>query len=332
MKKLILCLLFIATAAMLAFPARTLSGALDGLLLWATRLVPSLFPFMVVSSLIAAYSDTGGSGLFSYCVFAGAISGFPVGACAAAELERQGKIGSRQSGAAAAFAGFCSPGFMIATVGAGLSGEPAVGLIVAISHYVSWLMLWVTVKAAGGLRFPKGAQSTGKETPVVFSDALKRAVQTGAANILAVGGYVVLFSVLIGLIQQFAFSNTPAVVRCLLAAFLELDNGASLICQSGLPAPAGIALLGFGVTWGGASVLMQIVGIAGHGKLIAAVHFCRGILAAFVGWTAGCIYYGQVFGGVGLGLAGGSLLLLAGIYCLRNRLFKWRMEPKRLRA
>ena len=60
MRKLILFLLFTAIVAILAFPGMALTSAKDGLVLWAASLVPTLFPFMVITSLIVQYSGARG--------------------------------------------------------------------------------------------------------------------------------------------------------------------------------------------------------------------------------------------------------------------------------
>ena len=46
------CLAFLITAVILLFPAEGLSFALKGLNLWFDRMIPTLFPFMVLSGII----------------------------------------------------------------------------------------------------------------------------------------------------------------------------------------------------------------------------------------------------------------------------------------
>ena len=319
MRKLILFLLFTAIVAILAFPGMALTSAKDGLVLWAASLVPTLFPFMVITSLIVQYSGARGKSVFGQCVFAGIVSGYPVGAASAYLLKQQG-ADEEQVSTLAAFASFCSPGFMLSTIGTGLFGDSRMGLAVAIAHYASWLAMWITYKLAGGLRFGKIAAQQ-EERPVVFSHALKNSVENGINSILCVGGYVVLFSILISLVQKFSMSKIPAFVNCLFGTLLELDNGAILTCQSGLPVAVQAAFLSFGVTWGGGCVVMQITGIVGNAKKIALFQLVRGIVAAFFGWTAACIWFQQPFGtgGILLLLSSAALLCIV-FFCQRKKL------------
>ena len=61
--------LFFILAFLLLFPETVCSGAKDGLFLWATVVLPSLFPFCLCTSLIRTYT----SGSFSkyFLLFAG---------------------------------------------------------------------------------------------------------------------------------------------------------------------------------------------------------------------------------------------------------------------
>ena len=88
-------------AAMLAFPREVFHGAEEGLLLWFQIVFPTLFPFMLIASLLLAggglkliASLFGGicrkifatSGNGSFAVLAGFLCGYPMGAKVTADL------------------------------------------------------------------------------------------------------------------------------------------------------------------------------------------------------------------------------------------------------
>ena len=92
---------------MLFSPREVFSGAEDGLLLWFNTVFPTLFPFMLVSGLMMAGGGldvisgifgkalgrifaVSGSGAFA--VLTGFLCGYPMGAKAAADLLRSGRI------------------------------------------------------------------------------------------------------------------------------------------------------------------------------------------------------------------------------------------------
>ena len=97
--------LLIATAGLVAAPGEAIAGAKDGLTLCFNVIVPSLFPFFVLSSLVvdlglAAYLGRAMEGLMrplfrvsgscAAAVALGFIGGYPVGARTALQLYQQG--------------------------------------------------------------------------------------------------------------------------------------------------------------------------------------------------------------------------------------------------
>ena len=110
MKKSV-CLFFLLILMLLS-PKVTVNGAANGLLLWYSSVVPALFPFMVLSSLIVSggglsvlmapfrfilgpllgLSDAG-----CYVLISGLVCGFPMGAKTCADFLLSGQI-SRQEG------------------------------------------------------------------------------------------------------------------------------------------------------------------------------------------------------------------------------------------
>lgn len=97
--------LLIATAGLVAAPGEAIAGAKDGLVLCFNVIVPSLFPFFVLSSLVvdlglAAYLGRALEGLMrplfrvsgscAAAVALGFIGGYPVGARTALQLYQQG--------------------------------------------------------------------------------------------------------------------------------------------------------------------------------------------------------------------------------------------------
>ena len=103
MKKLFGCLLFLLLYLLL-FPARALSDARAGLLLWYRSVLPVLFPFMLVCSILIRldllkralpflarpfHRLFGCSQYGAFAILGGFLCGFPMGAKITRDLQSQ---------------------------------------------------------------------------------------------------------------------------------------------------------------------------------------------------------------------------------------------------
>ena len=92
---------------MLLFPETVFQGACDGLLLWYQILIPTLFPYLIVTGLLLKTDGAavvsrllfrpfhllfGTSFYGSFAVLSGFLCGYPMGAKIIADLLLQGKI------------------------------------------------------------------------------------------------------------------------------------------------------------------------------------------------------------------------------------------------
>uniref|UniRef100_UPI00351C73F3 hypothetical protein n=1 Tax=Mediterraneibacter glycyrrhizinilyticus TaxID=342942 RepID=UPI00351C73F3 len=113
---------------MLLSPKAVFSGASSGLLLWFQTILPTLFPFLLVSNLLLAtgsihyltsafskicrtflsVSDCG-----SFAVITGFLCGYPMGAKTAADLNTQGYITHREACYLLSFCNNTSPVFIM---------------------------------------------------------------------------------------------------------------------------------------------------------------------------------------------------------------------------
>ena len=113
---------------MLLSPQEVFDGAADGLLLWFQIIIPTLFPFMLISNLLI---ESGGirliarvTGRFftrifgtspygSYAVLTGFLCGYPMGAKSAADLVKREKISPEEGRYLLSFCNNTSPVFIM---------------------------------------------------------------------------------------------------------------------------------------------------------------------------------------------------------------------------
>lgn len=113
---------------LLLFPEACIAGAKQGLLLWFQTVLPTLFPFMLLSKLMVTLRMStnlswwfypvlhrlfGCSREGCYPIIIGMFSGYPVGAAAVADLKRQHRISSEEGNFLLCLCNNASPMFLL---------------------------------------------------------------------------------------------------------------------------------------------------------------------------------------------------------------------------
>lgn len=253
---LILC--FLLLALLLVFPETAAEGGRNGLVLWATVLVPSLMPFSILTSLLRKKLQ--GNRLCYLLLTAGILSGYPIGAKIAGDLYQDGSLSKKQ---AVFFAGAInnpSPMFVIFFVGDSLlhlgSGKYFFYLTVLLSAVLGSICFYLLTPLFQG-RFSLHVTSSG-HPPVsdsTFSEQLDEEISASALLLIKIGGYIMLFSILARMIQ--GITGLPSFFQVPLCGLLEITTGNAMICGSGISHHAKIILCLAFTAFGGLSAAAQ---------------------------------------------------------------------------
>lgn len=289
---------------LIAFPSVCLEGASNGISMWAQNAVPSLFPFMAVSTMLilsgvlkkfasvctpfAAKIGLPTSVCETFVV--GLFSGYPVGASMAFELYRQNTISSENVCFIAVVSSFCSPVFMLSTIGVKLLNSSTAGLIIMAAHYLSFILMLILCKIS--IRNKQNSNtllnSDSEIKQISFGALLKRSLENAVKTILTVGGYIVMFSIIIHLIDNSGILPDNVYVKSIVACILEMSNGSAAVAMADMPIALKIALICFCTTWGGICVLCQISGFISEcgvsSKFLIVFKFVQGIISASLGF------------------------------------------------
>lgn len=234
-------------------------GALEGMELCIRTVIPSLFPFFILSMLLASSLTgknlnllrplgkllripSGSEGIF----LIGLLGGYPTGAQSIAIAHKNGQLSTRD---AQRMMGFCSnagPAFIFGMIGPMFSSQ-LIPWILWIIHIASALLTGILLP---GRSADSAAISPSQE--IRIQTALERSIHT-MANVC---GWIVLFRVVLSFLNRWLFFLLPSTVQILLAGVLELSNGCVLlkdIQDEGLRLLICSGFLGFG----GLCVLMQ---------------------------------------------------------------------------
>ena len=154
-------------------PAVTASAALDGLLLAVKTVLPSTFPYMILSQLLLSCgaADAVGKALgpmtrrlfflppvCAAVILMGAVSGFPVGASCAASLYLSGRCKKEEAERMLCFCNFCGPPFILGGV-AGFLHHSGAGIAIFLAQTAVMFSLGILLGIGARRRSRKNAVS-----------------------------------------------------------------------------------------------------------------------------------------------------------------------------
>ncbi len=241
-----------------------LSGAKEGLWLCIQTVIPSLFPFFILSGLVNSSILGESIGLLrplgKLCkipkgseslLLLGFIAGYPVGAQLIEQSYRDGKLSKHT---ASRMLGFCSnagPAFLFGMI-APLFSDSAIPWVLWGIHIASALIV--------GMALPGGEEI--KDCPLKSADTLTvtQAVQNALKVMAGVCGWVVIFRILICFCQRWFLWCFPLEAQVLFSGLLELSNGCVLLQK--LPAEGTrFVLASLMLAFGGLCVGMQTLSV-----------------------------------------------------------------------
>ncbi len=369
LRRNILPLFFVLLAiCFVIFSRSNLTAATNGLTLWATCVVPSLFPFFVISNLLSQTKvvsfvgrlldklmrplfNVPGIGGFAFVM--GLISGYPVGAKVVSDFREQGLVTKDEGERMLAFTNNSGPLFIISSVGISLFGDTTTGLLLLCTHILACVTVGILLgkfskksdeefrrrnllkgtnykykdsnfkvgytktysinkkedtysnkkyntTANARTNKQKATSNSNNVTLKNLGEVLGNSINSSISTILMIGGFVVIFSVIISILNQTGALTAISKLFYPVLAFLgfdynfaeplvsgiiELTNGVNLV--SGIHTKMisqNIILCAFLLGFGGFSVLLQVWSIISKTDLSIKKYligkFLQGIFAA----------------------------------------------------
>lgn len=247
----------------LRYPYIASAGVKNGLLLLYENLIPSLFPFMILSGYIARSPATDYFAEFvnkftkrffrinAYHVMTfllGCTGGYPVGAKTIVEFKNKGYLS--ESEAARLFYWCINPGasFVITAVGTFMLGNTLSGVIIYASCMASSIVLGIfSAFFCKTAAHPKETYTPPKSSQHIFIKSVSSSVEA----MLGICGWVLFFSTLCELCNQL-ISNDG--LKLFISSVAEVTSGCKATASAGLSLPVLCAVISFG----GLAVAAQI--------------------------------------------------------------------------
>lgn len=237
----VLCVLLFVF--MLLQPQNVFHGAQNGLLLWFQIVLPTLLPFMIMTNLLVS---TNGltyitqvlspvlCPLFrvsiagSFAIIAGFLCGYPLGAKVTADLLRKNKISVKEAQYLLSFCNNTSPAFILNYIVWKTLGDPSLTVpTITILLFVPVLMSILFRKIYQiDPCIPKNDMSKIQVNKWGL-DILDHCIMDSFESIVKVGGYIILFSIVLTLLLNTSLLNT--VIGTILLSTLEITNGVSIL-------------------------------------------------------------------------------------------------------
>lgn len=290
----ILCVLGI----FLVFPGVIAGSAGSALDMCIESVIPSLFPFMVISRIIissgrikednlffrflAKIFNISTAGVWALCL--GLVCGYPVGAKIVCDLKREKRISGFEAQKLMMFANNAGPAFCIVTVGGMFFSSVRAGAVIYLSHISASLLTGLVLSF-----FPvtEGVAKKNYNRPPFFR-LLTESVSDGVMSVINVTGIIVFFSALLNIFDISGLTSVlPDGLSGVLKGVFEMTGGIKELSLSSLPLRIKVALSSFLVSFSGLSVFAQVLTFS-EGIKITPCIICKvagGLVAMLISFT-----------------------------------------------
>jgi sporulation integral membrane protein YlbJ len=330
LKSVIFASISILLAMMLVlYPEQAFKSSLRGLTIWWQVVFPALLPFFITAEMMMEFGvahflgvlleplmrplfRVPGAGAFVMVV--GLISGNPMGAKLTAQLREKGLISREEGERLICFTSTASPLFIFAAVAVGFFANASLGMILAMAHYsssilVGFLMRYYRPDA------PPSPSATRKSRSILWralremhqarltnsrplGRLLSEAVTSAMHTLLLIGGFIIVFSVLVHLMEDIgltlllakvaanlfqSLSIPPPLAHPWIAGLFEMTLGSQMTSSTAnhIPLPYKLLIVSMIMGWNGLSIHAQVISMLSKTDIRYFPYFCAKILHGF---------------------------------------------------
>ncbi|HJV44136.1 MAG TPA: sporulation integral membrane protein YlbJ [Bacillota bacterium] len=318
--------------AMIRFPQMAFDSSLRGLKIWWDVLFPALMPFMIISEIMMGFGvvhfmgvlleplmrplfNVPGTGGFVTAL--GLASSYPVGPKLTVRLREQNLVSRAEGERLVCFTSTSDPLFIFGAIAVGFFHDASLGLTIAISNYTGAILLGILLRFHDW-KGKKTIYTLDKDLPIflraframhrarmkekrplgkLMGDAVLSSFQT----VFVIGGFIILFSVIMNFITSgFLASFIAAPFSVLLQlfhlpeqlskpfiiGFFEVTQGMKSISEliGNIDLKTKVALASAFVAWGGISVHAQVASIISSTDMRYKPYFIYKMVHAIFSW------------------------------------------------
>lgn len=278
----------------ISYPGEAFQASLQGLEIWWDIIFPALLPFLVLSEMLYAYGLVHGLGIIldplmrllfripgigGWVWSVGWTAGYPAGAKAVIQLRKQQSLSRKEAECLLSLSHTSSPIFIIAVIGTGFMQQTTLGFIITIVHWVSAIATTLLLQFIDYFRPESEIIQANNRMPITsprsfyrcmfheiesaqyrdgrsFGKLLGDSVSTAVQTLMMMGGYMMIFSVII---QAVATVIPHEIGKLVLNGLLEVNLGTYML--SSTPFHSSMfqaALIGAIIGWSGLSTHLHV--------------------------------------------------------------------------
>lgn len=250
-------------------------GAYEGIILCFTTVIPSLFPFLVLSSVITAAVGGRRIPLLNYLgrlcripvgseplLLIGLIGGYPVGAQCITNAKKSGQLTDRDAKRMLGFCNNAGPAFIFGMTGQLFQNRAA--------SWVLWLIHILSALAVGAILPGEITEKSTVKPNHSHSASIGQSVRTMGT----ICGWIVMFRIVIAFCQRWFLWLFPIEISVVFQGVLELSNGCVALNSVKDESLRFVVCSGI-LAFGGICVWMQTLSVTDG---ISTVHYLPGKL------------------------------------------------------
>lgn len=340
-----------------------MQSTFTGLNLVIKAILPTIFPFSVICNLIihydgiSFYSNILGpiickplklSNCSSFPIVASLLCGYPLGCKYCCDLYELGCISKEEYLRLLNIASNASPIFLIGSVGAAMLGNIKYGFILLLGNYLAPLIIGFFTKKNTHEFNNSNEYPLKIDGSYNFGIIIKTSIENAINTTLQVGAFVIIFSIIIGIIKNNSLINiifnnvekllslSPNSLYGIFLGSIEYTNGCKILTSISSSIIFKLSAISFICSFSGLSIIGQISSFTGKFnvslKKYSFIKFIQGIISFIITFifssifisteTTSSIYIHSYYNTNKLLFFTYALLLLPLIIKLTNILFK----------
>lgn len=269
-------------------PQEAIGAASFGLMLWYSKMLPTLLPFAILSYIFVATGLLNGpcrllhrclkwllpiSSAGIYPLFAGYLFGFPLGSKITAQLAEEGQMEYEEANRLFSICNNISPVFISSFILSASLKRTDLTVPTLLILYLPPLACFIVSSrrmyhAARSAPLPKKAAPRSQ----INFKIIDAGIMSGFETLTKLGGYIMLFAIFAQMVTALPLSSP--VLSSLLVGVTEITNGIAYICSAPLSFTEKYLLTVFCTSLGGLSGFAQTASMVRQAKL-SMKHYVR---------------------------------------------------------